>query len=819
MASLAASFGRGAMTNHWNDIANSDCIMVIGSNAAENHPLAFKHVIKAKEKGATLISVDPRYTRTASLADIYAPLRSGTDIAFINSIINYALTNDLVQSDYLLAHTNASFLVNADYELADGIFGEIKDKKYTKANWGFQKDASGLVLKDKTLKNENCVYQLLKKHFSRYDFETVSKITGTPVADLKKVAEAICATHKPEKSAVIMYAMGTTQHTYGTQNIRSYAILQTLLGNIGVAGGGIDAMRGESNVQGSTDFGLLFHIIPGYLKAPTSEHIDLETYLTKCTPTTKDAHSANWWSNYPKYITSMLKSWWGDEATKENDYAFNYLPKSSGNYSHIALFEEMEKGTIKGCILLGQNPAVGGPNSKTERSALQKLEWMVAVDLWETETATFWKDPEVNSAEISTEVFLLPAASSVEKEGSVSNSSRWAQWRYAAVAPPGEAKSDLWILDKLQKKLKILYAEKGTFADPITKLSWNYGTGEDPDAKLVAKEINGYFLKDVDFPDKNKSFKKGDLVPGFAFLKSDGSTSCGCWIYSASYINDVKDVNDGNMMARRKRSDPEVDKIGLNAGWAWCWPVNRRIIYNRASCNAQGEPYAPDKAVVKYDWVGKKWLGDVSDGPWPPMEKVDGSVNADGKYSFIMMAEGHASLFADLLDGPLPEHYEPVESPVTNLISKQQINPVIKIWRPKEIGTSVDYPIVATTYRVSEHWQAGAMTRNLPWLAELVPNAFVEISNELAEEKGIENGDKVKVITIRGSIDIYALVTSRLKPFQIDGKTIHEVGLIWQFGYAGLVTGPSANDLTPHVGDANTMIPEYKAFLCNIEKA
>lgn len=819
MASLAASFGRGAMTNHWNDIANSDCIMIIGSNAAENHPLAFKHVTKAKEKGATLISVDPRYTRTASLADIYAPLRSGTDIAFINSIINYALTNDLVQSDYLLAHTNASFLVNADYELADGIFGEIKDKKYTKANWGFQKDAAGIILKDKTLTNENCVYQLLKKHFSRYDFETVSKITGTPVADLKKVAEAICATHKPEKSAVIMYAMGTTQHTYGTQNIRSYAILQTLLGNIGVAGGGIDAMRGESNVQGSTDFGLLFHIIPGYLKAPTSEHTDLETYLTKCTPTTKDTHSANWWSNYPKYITSMLKSWWGDEATKENDYLFNYLPKSGGNYSHIALFEEMEKGTIKGCILLGQNPAVGGPNSKTERNALKKLEWMVAVDLWETETASFWKDPEVNSAEISTEVFLLPAASSVEKEGSVSNSSRWAQWRYAAVAPPGEAKSDLWILDKLQKKLKILYAEKGTFADPITKLSWNYGTGEDPDAKLVAKEINGYFLKDVDFPDKNKSFKKGDLVPGFAFLKSDGSTSCGCWIYSASYINDVKDVNDGNMMARRKRSDPEVDKIGLNAGWAWCWPVNRRIIYNRASCNAQGVPYAPDKPVVKYDWVGKKWLGDVSDGPWPPMEKVDGSVNADGKYAFIMMAEGHASLFADLLDGPLPEHYEPVESPVTNLISKQQTNPVIKIWRPNEIGASADYPIVATTYRVSEHWQAGAMTRNLPWLAELVPNAFVEISNELAEEKGIENGDKVKVSTIRGSIDIYALVTSRLKPFQIDGKTIHEVGLIWQFGYAGIATGPSANDLTPHVGDANTSIPEYKAFLCNIEKA
>lgn len=801
------------MTNHWIDIAQSDCILMIGSNPAENHPISFKYVIKAKENGAKTISVDPRFTRTSSEADLYAPMRSGTDIAFIGAMINYILSNDYIQRDYVIAHTNGSFLVDPDFKLTDGLFGKIEGDAYTKKNWGFQKNSRGIIKKDLTLQNPNCVYQLLKKHFSRYDFETASTITGTPVNILKDVAETYSATRKPEKSGTIMYAMGTTQHTYGTQNIRSYVILQLLLGNVGVAGGGINALRGESNVQGSTDHCLLFHILPGYLKSPTVENVDMESYLNKWTPKSTDPKSANWWGNYPKYITSLLKAFYGENARQDNDFCFNYMPKRSANYSHIALFESMSKGNIKGLIALGQNPAVGGPDSSVERKALENLDWMVAVDLWETETAAFWERPGVNPADIKTEVFLLPAASSIEKEGSITNSGRWGQWRYAAVHPLGEAKSDLWILDRLHKQLKKLYNEGGAFPEPITKLNWDYGKGEEPDAHSVAKEINGYFLKDVDFPAKGKSFKKGDLVPSFAYLKDDGSTSSGNWLYCASY------TDKGNMMARRIRSNPKDDPIGLNLEWAWCWPVNRRIIYNRASCDAYGNPWAPDKPVVKYNRNTGKWEGDVPDGGWPPMKNPDGTNNPKSKYSFIMRAEGYACLYApSLKDGPMPEHYEPVESPVRNLMSKQQNDPVIKIWRPKQIGSSEKYPIVATTYRVTEHWQAGAMTRNLPWLAELVPNAFVEISPDLAKEHNIANGDKVKVSTIRSDIELYALVTPRLKPFYISGKKVHQVGIIWHFGYKGLVTGPSANELTPHVGDANTMIPEYKAFLCNVEK-
>jgi formate dehydrogenase major subunit len=437
---------------------------------------------------------------------------------------------------------------------------------------------------------------------------------------------------------------------------------------------------------------------------------------------------------------------------------------------------------------------------------------MVAVDLFETDTSAFWQAPGFNPSEIQTEVFLLPAASSVEKEGSVSNSGRWVQWRYHAVDAPGAAKSDLWILTRLQAELKRLYANGGAFPDPIVNLTWNYGDGEEPDPHLVAKEINGYFLADVTI--KDKSFKKGDLVPGFANLQADGTTSCGNWIYCGSY------TNDGNLTARRERSKPEDDPLGLHSKWAWCWPVNRRILYNRASCDAMGRPYAPHKKVIEWDAASKKWLGDIPDGPWPPPLNADGSANPEGRHSFIMIADGRASLFAPkLADGPFPEHYEPVESPVANEMSKQQINPVIKLWRPDEFGTVEEFPIVATTYRVTEHWQAGAMTRNVPWLAELVPEPFVEVSRELAELKGIETGDTVTIRSKRGTIDMKALVTPRLKPFKLKEKEVHQVGLIWHFGYRGLATGASANVLTAHVGDANTTIPEYKAFLCDITLA
>jgi len=806
------------MTQHWIDIGNSDCILIIGSNAAANHPLSFKWVMKAKDNGAKLISVDPRFTRTSAFADVYAPLRSGTDIAFMLAIVNYALEHDLIQRDYVVTHTNASFLLDPAFEFNDGVFGEISNGQYTKEHWRYQLDPQGNILKDVTLTNPDCVFQRLKRHVSRYTLEKASSITGAPVDKLREVCDTFCATCAPDKSGTIMYAMGTTQHTYGTQNIRSYVILQLLLGNIGMAGGGINALRGESNVQGSTDHCILFHILPGYLASPSAAESDLPAYLAKNTPTTADPRSANWWSNYPKYIVSLLKSFWGDYATPDNDFAYQYLPKRGANYSHIALFEAMHNGVIKGMIALGQNPAVGGPNARFEREALDKLEWLVAVDLWETETARFWDrksqaDPNSpDPADIATEVFLLPAAGSMEKDGSVTNSGRWGQWRYAAIEPPGEAKPDLEILTEIHKEVKRLYEEEsGAFPEPIIQLNWNHGT----DPYAVAKEINGYFLADVDLPEQGKSFKKGDLVPSFAFLRDDGLTSSGNWLYCASF------TNEGNMMARRQPSKPEDDPIGLNPNWSWCWPVNRRIIYNRASCDAKGVPYAPHKPVVTFDRATAKWVGDVPDGGWPPLLKEDGSPDPAAKYSFIMRPEGHACLFAPgLVDGPFPEHYEPLESPVRNGMSAQQCNPVIQIWQQDKIGDKSQYPIVATTCRITEHWQAGAMTRNLTWLTELVPEPFVHISEELASEKDINHGDIVTVSSARvpEGITLRAMVTKRVKPMLIEGETVHQIALIWHFGFAGYACGASANELTPHVGDANTMIPEFKAFLCDINK-
>jgi formate dehydrogenase major subunit len=442
------------------------------------------------------------------------------------------------------------------------------------------------------------------------------------------------------------------------------------MGNIGLAGGGINALRGESNVQGSTDMGLLFHILPGYLASPTKADQSLEDYLNTNVPKTKDPKSANWWGNYPKYIVSLLKAWYGDKATKENDFCFNYIPKRSADYSHISLFETMYEEKLKGLFLFGQNPAVGGPNSNKERTALEKLEWMVAIDLFETDTSVFWKRPGVNPADIQTEVFLLPACSSVEKEGSVSNSGRWAQWRYKAVEPVGESISDLWIVDALHKSIKKEYSSGGVFPDPIVNLSWNYGSGEEvdrhkePDVHKVAREINGYFLeeKEVMVQKDKKSFKKGQQVPSFALLQDDGSTCSGNWLYCNSYPGPEKENNN---MARRKKTDA-INNIGLYPEWAWCWPVNRRIIYNRASVDLKGNPLDPKRWVIRWNESTKKWEGDVPDGPWPPNEK----------HPFIMKPDGHAWLFAaNLNDGPFPEHYEPLESPVNNFISSQQINP------------------------------------------------------------------------------------------------------------------------------------------------
>ncbi len=798
------------MTNHWIDLKNSDAILAIGCNPAENHPISFKWIEEAMDNGGKLIVVDPRYTRSASKSDIYAQVRPGTDIAFLGGMINYALQNDLIQTEYVRDYTNATFLVGEKYDFKDGMFCSFddKEKSYDLKSWAYESGADGTPKRDLTMSNPRSVYQLLKTHYSRYTVDMVCSITGTKKEDYLKVAQNFCATGRPDKAGTILYAMGITQSTHGTQNVRAVAMLQMLLGNIGIAGGGVNALRGESNVQGSTDYGLLFHMLPGYLKSPEYDNVDLKAYVEKWTPQTKDPRSVNWWGNTPKYMTSLLKAWYGDNATDVNDFCYSYLPKRSGNYAYNKILEKMGNGDLEGLVCMGMNPAVGGPDSGHARAALGKLKWLVTVDLWETETSIFWKRPGVNPKDIQTEVFMLPAASSVEKEGSISNSGRWAQWRYKAVEPVGSSMSDLWIIDQFFKRVRNLYTkDKGVFPEPITQLAWNYGTGHEPEVHLVAREINGYFTKDVTVKEKDKvlEFKKGDQVPAFKYLMDDGSTVSGCWIYSGSY------TKDGNLMARRDESDP--GGLGMYPKWSWCWPVNRRIIYNRASVNPAGEPFNPKRIVIAWDATEKKWKGDVPDGPWPPMKD-----DKEGKYPFIMLPEGHARLYAlDLKDGPFPEHYEPAESPAWNRMSNVQNNPVVKI--PANVSSNLTkFPFIGTTYRMTEHWQTGGMTRSLPWLNELVPDMFVEISESLARQKGIKKGDKVRVTTERGSIEAVALVTSRLKPFSVDEKMIEQIGMPWHFGYAGLSTGDSANMLTPSVGCANTSIPEFKAFLCNLEK-
>jgi len=798
------------MTNHWNDIANADVMMAIGSNPAENHPAAFKHITAAMDKGARLISVDPRFTRTSAKADIYCQLRSGTDIAFIDGMINYVL-DDIAANPgsynliYITEYTNAPYLINPDFKGPadlDGLFSgyNSETRSYDKSTWKYQTGPDGIPLKDKTLKDPNCVFQIMKKHYGRYTPAVVTNITGCDEATFIEAARTYAASGQTGKSGTIMYAMGTTQHTVGTQNVRSYAILQLLLGNIGVAGGGINAMRGESNVQGSTDHCLLYHILPGYLAVPTNKDATLADYLARVTPKTSDPNSANWWGNYPKYIVSLLKAWYGANATAANDFAFANLPKvqAGKDYSHIALFEAMDAGVIKGLMVWGQNPAVGGPDANLERRAMDKLDWMVVADIWQTETANFWKRPGADPSTINTEVFLLPALNSYEKEGSVTNSGRWMQWRWKGAEGPAEAREDLWMQDQIARRLIALYAtEGGPQAQSVTGLNWDYGA-DHPDVHAVAKEINGYDLA------------TGKLMASFSGLKDDGTTSSGNWLYCNSY------TEDGNMAARRDTT-PGPFNIGLYPKWGWSWPVNRRIIYNRASVDLDGVPWDKEQPVIWWQYGGaEKWVGDVPDGGWAPIN-VD---PAGTRWPFIMLAEGHARLFgAGRVDGPMPEHYEPWESPVSNLISSQQYNPAVNVWRPHEQGDASQFPIVCSTYRVCEHWQGGQMTRNMPWVIEAQPEPFCEMSEELAAEKGIANGSRVIVTSARGQVEVVAVVTKRFKPFQLNGRSVHQVGIPWHWGYVGLSTGASANELTPHVGDANTTIPEFKAFLVDVRKA
>ncbi len=856
MAGLGPTYGRGAMTNDWTDIKNSDCILVIGANPAENHPASMSWVNEARDKrDAKLVVVDPRFTRTAATADLYTFLRSGTDIVFLGGLMNYAMQNKLYNEEYVKYYTNALTLINTDFQGPadlDGLFSgyDAEKRAYDTTTWQYQTEKQTVtvtetdpdtgeevtvekevsVIKQATsLDDPDCVFAHLKKHYARFTPEVVEQVCGTPKDKFLQVAATFCVTSAVDKSGTIMYAMGQTQHTVGTQNVRSMAMLQLLLGNIGIPGGGVNALRGESNVQGSTDMALLFHILPGYLGTPRDVDVDFAAY-------SKRFDTTSYWVNGPRFFTSMMKAWYGDAATKDNDYAYDYVPKITGNYSWITLFEAMYAGNIKGMVCMGQNPAVGGPNARFERKAMENLEWLVVMDLFETETASFWKGPTVQPKDIKTEVFLLPAADALEKAGSIVTSGRRSQWRPVVAAVPGEAKYDIWILSRLAKALKDVYAPSSDSKDlPILNLVWEYG--DEPDVELVAREVNGYALEDVKDSSGKVLVEKGELIPSFGTIASaadPGTIACGNWLFGG-YFYPTDDGTGAVMPAVKRRGQKDPSPYGFYPYWGFTWPANRRIIYNRASARPDGTPWSEDKKVIWWDAAAGKWTGyDVPDfsATKAPDAKADPTKTGLGAQAgtdpFIMKSDGKGWLFAPvtLNEGPFPEHYEPLESPIENPISSVQNNPVIKLWdtdRGEDIGDNVgtadQFPIICSTYRLCEQWQAGAMSRNLPWLAECQPDMFLEIGEELAQEKGINNGDQVIVSSARGQIQMVAVVTKRWRRFTVDGKDVDQVGMPWHYGWQGLATGEIANDLTAHVGDGNTMIPEYKVFLVDVKKA
>jgi formate dehydrogenase major subunit len=800
------------MTNHWIDIKNADAILIMGSNAAEHHPISFKWVLQAKDKGAVVMHVDPKFSRTSARSDFHVPLRSGTDIAFMGGMIHYILETESYFRQYVLDYTNASFIVGESYGFKDGLFSgyDIHTRSYDRSKWNFETDAQGTPKRDPSLKHPRCVFRLMQEHYSRYTLDNVSSVTGVTKENLLKVYKAFAATGKPDKAGTMMYALGWTQHTVGVQNIRSAAIVQLLLGNIGVAGGGINALRGEPNVQGSTDHCLLYHIIPGYMTMPMADWQTYADYNKANTPVSADPQSANWWQHKPKYLTSLLKAWFGDAATAENGYCYGLLPKieKGADHSYMFLFDRMYSGKITGGFIIGLNPMNSVPNTNKVRKALDNLDWLVTAELHHSETTDNWRRPGVDPATVKTEVFLLPSAHRVEKAGSVSNSGRWLVWHHKAVEPEGEARSFGDMFVPLINVVRDLYRkEGGTMPEAVLNLDWP----QQYDPEEWARRVNGFFLKDTTV--NGKEYKKGQLVPSFTALADDGSTSSLNWLYSGSYTEE-----DGNKAQRRDPSQtPMQAAIGLYPKWSWCWPVNRRILYNRASVDAQGKPWNPAKAVIS--WNGKKWEGDVPDGGWPPM------ATGKGRHPFIMSKHGFGQLYGTgRMDGPFSEHYEPVETPIdAHPFSKQLSSPVYKFVSSDmdKLARPADprFPYVLTTYNVTEHWCGGGETRNVPNLLEAEPQLYVELSPELAEEKGIANGDGVILESARGRVEAIAMVTVRIRPFTVQGKTVHLVGMPFCFGWTTPGTGDSTNRLTPSVGDPNTSIPEYKASCVNIRKA
>jgi formate dehydrogenase major subunit len=805
------------MTNTWMDIKNANVILVMGGNAAEAHPVGFKWVIEAKARNkAKLIVVDPRFNRTASVADFYAPIRVGTDIAFLSGVIRYLLEKDAIQREYVKAYTNASFILREDFGFEEGLFTgyDEKERKYDKSTWQYQVDEQGFAKVDETLEHPRCVFNLLKHHVDRYTPEVVCDITGTPKDLYLKVCEMVAGTAAPDRTLTSLYALGWTQHSIGAQNIRTLAILQLLLGNIGMAGGGVNALRGHSNIQGLTDLGLLSDQLPGYMTLAKDAETSRAIYLENHTPKQLRPGQVNYWSNYGKFHTSLLKAWYGSSATPENDYCFDWLPKVDKVYDGLRAFDSMEQGKLTGYFCQGFNPLASFPNKGKITSALSKLKFLVVMDPLATETSEFWQNHgefhDVSPEAIQTEVFRLPTTCFAEEEGALVNSSRWLQWHWKGAEPPGECRTDIDIMADLYSKVRELYQhEGGVFPDPILNLHWPYRKPSEPGPDELAKEMNGYAVRDISDPkDPSKIVAKaGQQLSSFAQMSDDGSTASGTWIFCGSW------TEAGNQMARRDTADPTG--IGLAPNWAWAWPLNRRILYNRASCDPAGKPWDESRKLIA--WDGNRWAGlDIPDF------KADAGPDS-GVAPFIMNGEGVARLFAldKMAEGPFPEHYEPFETPLgTNPLHPKVVsNPAARVFKNDQamLGSSKDFPYVATTYRLTEHFHF--WTKHAQINASLQPEQFVEIGEELAKELGIANGERITIRSQRGAIKAVALVTKRIKALTVTGKRVHQIGIPIHWGFKGAARkGYIANTLTPFLGDANTQTPEFKAFLVNIEK-
>jgi formate dehydrogenase major subunit len=815
---------------------------------AEAHPVGFRWVMKARERGATVIHVDPRYSRTSAMADLHVPIRSGTDIAFLGGLIRHVIETDSYFKDYVLHYTNAATLVSEEFqdtEDLEGLFSgyDPETGTYDRSSWMYEggevASAAGMrehstmafdentgagmlegaVKRDMTLQDPRCVFQILKRHFSRYTPEMVERVCGIPPELFHKVADALIRNSGRERTGALCYAVGWTQHTTGVQMIRSGAILQLLLGNIGRPGGGVIALRGHATIQGASDIPTLYDLLPGYLHMPRAaeEEVTLGNYIKA------GGADRGWWSHFDNYIVSLLKAWFGDAATAENDYGFGHLPKITGTHAHFPTMLRGVDGGLDGFFVMGQNPAVGSQHAGLMRRALANLKWLVVRDFAELETATFWRDsPEVKSGElrpedIETEVFLMPAASHVEKEGSFTNTQRLVQWRDKALEPPVDARSELWFMYHLIRRVKEHYASSDDARDwPIRNLTWDYplhGDMQEPSAEAVLREISGYEVA------------TGAPVPGFAQLEADGSTACGCWIYSGVYADGV------NQARRRDPGDLQAPGGWVSPEWAWAWPANRRLLYNRASADPEGKPWSERKRYVWWDAEQQRWVGyDVPDFPVDKRPDYrapeDGGTGMDaisGDEPFIMMGDGVAWLYtpSGLLDGPLPTFYEPIESPVLNaLYPKVPSNPVALRWdrpdNPYEKIGDPRWPIVATTFRLTEHHTAGAMSRNLPWLSELQPEMFVEIDPQLADEKGIVDGGWLTVCTPRAEIEARAKVTERMRPLHLGERIVHQIAMPWHWGYSGGNTGDIANELIMLSGDPNVTIQDSKSFACDV---